>query len=194
MPLLEAEILLVSHDHYDHNNIKAIKGSSSQVSERSGKAAPFLITEPGEYEIKDVFVRAIPSFHDNVEGRERGKNLIFALTAEGLRLCHMGDFGQKRLTDEQLDKIGSVDILMIPVGGVYTIDGPGAQEIIAQIEPKIVIPMHYALPKLKIKLEGLDKFLKAMGQKALEPQRKLKVQKKDLPEEGTQVVVLEPHR
>ncbi len=179
MPSLEANILLVSHNHYDHNNIAKVKGD------------PFLIQELGEYEIKDVFIQGIPSFHDDVQGAERGKNIIFTITAQGLNICHLGDLGQKQLTDDQLEKIGPVDILMLPVGGIYTIDGKQAQGIIAQIEPKIAIPMHYSLPKLKIKLETLDRFLKATGQK-IEAQKKLKIQKKDLLIEKTEIRILEP--
>lgn len=182
LPSLEADIALISHDHYDHNNLSKVRGN------------PFLIREPGEYELKGVFIQAIPSFHDEVQGKERGKNLIFTLETEDLEICHLGDFGQKQLSDAQVQKIGPVDILMIPVGGVYTIDGHRAQKVIAQLEPKIVIPMHYSLPKLKIKLESLDKFLKAMGQALPPAEKKLKIQKKDLPEseEETKIVVLEP--
>jgi len=178
LPPLEAELLLISHNHYDHNNIAKVRGN------------PFLIQEPGEYEVRDVFIQGIDSFHDDSQGKERGKNIIFTIEAEGLNICHLGDLGQKRLTDEQLEKIGNIDILMVPVGGIFTIDGRGAQDIISQIEPRLVIPMHYSLPKLKIKLDSLDKFLKVMGQKA-ETQKKLKIQKKDLPTEETEIVILE---
>ena len=109
-----------------------------------------------------------------------------------MRLCHLGDLGQKELTPEQLEKIGDIDILMIPVGGNYTIGSEEATKIISQIEPRIVIPMHYDLPKLKVKLEGVEKFLKAMGVKSLEPLPKFSVKKKDLPEEETRVVLLKP--
>lgn len=180
LPALEADILLVSHAHKDHNNTAVAKDS------------PFLIDEPGEYEVKDIFIQGIPSFHDSVQGKERGNNIIFTIEAEEIKLCHLGDLGEKSLSDEQLEKIGNVDILMIPVGGVYTIDGKEAQPIIAQIEPKLVIPMHYSIPKLKVKLEGLDKFLAAMGRKLPEIQKKLKIQAKDLTEEETQLCVLEP--
>lgn len=181
LPFLEAEILLVSHNHYDHNNIAQVRGD------------PFLIQEPGEYEVKDVFIQAIPSFHDNSQGEERGDNLIFTIESENLGICHLGDLGQKRLTDEQLEKIGDVDILMIPIGGIYTINGKEAQDIIAQIEPRLIIPMHYSLPSLKVKLEGVEKFLKVMGQKA-ETQRKLKIQKKDLIKEEMEIILLEVSR
>lgn len=186
LPKLEADILLVSHSHHDHNNVKAVAPSTG-----SGQA-PFLIEGPGEYERKGVFIQGISSFHDEKEGKERGQNTIYTIDAEEMRLCHLGDFGEIELSPEQLEQIGDVDILMIPVGGVYTIDAKGAAKIIAQIEPRIVIPMHYHLPKLKVKLDGLDKFLKEMGRKSVEPQPKLLIKKKDLPPEETKIVILSP--
>lgn len=180
VPKLEADILLVTHQHHDHNNIKAVAGN------------PFLIEGSGEYEVKDIFIQGIPSFHDNSQGKERGENTIYSIEAEDLRLCHLGDFGQKELTQEQLEKIGEVDILMIPVGGTYTISAKEALKIMSQLEPKITIPMHYALAKLKIKLDPLDKFLKAFGIKSLEPVKKLSIKKKDILPEEAKIVALKP--
>jgi L-ascorbate metabolism protein UlaG (beta-lactamase superfamily) len=179
-PNLSADILLVTHDHKDHNNINDIKGT------------PFVIQGPGEYEVKEVFIQGIPSFHDDKEGKEKGPNTIYLIEAEDLRFCHLGDVGQKLLTDEQLEKIDKVDILMIPVGGEHTIDSSMAQKIISQIEPKIVIPMHYALPKLKIKLDEVSKFLKTMGKNSVTPQDKFVVKMSTLPKEGMEIVVLVP--
>jgi len=180
LPKMEADILLVTHGHYDHNNTKGVEGS------------PFLVEWPGEYERKDIFIQGIFSHHDEKEGKERGPNTIYTIEAEEMRLCHLGDFGQQELTPEQLEAIGDIDILMAPVGGFFTIDAKGAAKVISQIEPRIVIPMHYHLPKLKIKIDGLDKFLKEMGRKSAESQPKLLVKKKDLPEEETKIVVLTP--
>lgn len=177
-PTLEADILLISHSHYNHNNIKAVSGN------------PFIIEGPGEYEIKGIFIQGISSFHDNVQGKERGENTIYTLESEGIKICHLGDLGQKELTDEQLEKIGAIDILMIPVGGIYTISAKEAAKIISQVEPKIVIPMHYHIPKLKIKLEGLDKFLKMMGVKAPEVSKKLSVSQRNLPTDGMKIIIL----
>ena len=182
VPKLEADILLITHSHYDHNNKKA-------VSSPMAGQTPFLIEGPGEYEVKGIFFQGVHSWHDEKEGEERGDNTIFVIEAEGLRLCHLGDFGQKELTGEQLEAIGDIDILMIPIGGNYTIDAKGAQKVISQIEPKIVLPMHYLIPKLKLKIDGLDKFLKVMGKKSVEPQNKLTIKKKDLTE-GMQIIAL----
>lgn len=181
MPNFEADVLLVSHGHEDHNNTKGVKGS------------PFIIEGPGEYEVKGVFVQGIESFHDDVQGKERGKNTIYLFEAEDMRFCHLGDLGQKELTDDQLEKIGLVDVLMIPVGGEYTIGSAEASKIVGQIEPKIVIPMHYALPKLTIELDGVEQFLKAMGKNTADPLDKLTVKVATLPKEGAmEVMVLKP--
>lgn len=178
MPNFNADILLVSHGHSDHNNISGVKGK------------PFIIETPGEFEKNGVFVQGIDSFHDDAEGKERGHNTIFVIEAEEMRFCHLGDFGQKQLTDEQLDKIGHVDILMIPVGGTFTIDAHEAAKVIGQIEPKMVIPMHYGLPKLKVNLEGVEAFLKAMGKKETAPQDKLTIKASLLPKESDMEIVV----
>ena len=180
LPNFSADILLVTHQHHDHNNIKGIKG------------APFLVSGPGEYEVKGVFIQGIPSFHDDKEGKEKGQNTIYTIETEEMKFCHLGDLGQKQLTDEQLEKIGAVDVLMIPVGGEFTISSQEAQKIVSQIEPKIVIPMHYGLPKLKIKLDDVNKFLKAMGKNSIVPQDKFTVKSSALPKDGMEIVVLQP--
>jgi L-ascorbate metabolism protein UlaG (beta-lactamase superfamily) len=180
LPKLEADILLISHEHYDHNNKKGVLGN------------PFLIEGPGEYEVKGVYIEGIQSFHDQKGGEERGQNTIYTIEAEEMKICHLGDLGQKKLTDEQLEKIGDVDVLMIPIGGVYTISAKEAIEILAQIEPKITIPMHYSIPKLNIKLDSLEKFLKSLGIKKLEPLPKLTIKKRDLSPEEAKIVVLNP--
>lgn len=186
-PKLEADILLVSRQDYAHNNIKAVSGPSAN----SGQA-PFLIEGPGEYEIKNIFIKGISSWHDVSQGKERGENTIYTIEAEEMRLCHLGDLGQKELTEEQLEKIGDIDILMVPVGGIWTISGKEAVGIMSQIEPKITLPMHYHIPKLKEKLDGLDKFLKPLGIKSITPANKLTIKKKDIPTEEAKIIVLKP--
>src|SRR3989338_3074571 len=192
MPNFNADVLLVSHSHFDHNNIKGVKGNprTKGAEQSSHDGSPFIIDNPGEYEKNGVFVQGIDSFHDDVEGKERGRNTIFIIEAEDMRFCHLGDFGQKQLTDEQLDKIGHVDILMIPVGGTYTISAHEATKVIGQIEPKMVIPMHYALPKMKTDVEGVDIFLKAMGKKEITAQDKLTIKASLLPKESEMEIVV----
>ncbi|MFC1630239.1 MBL fold metallo-hydrolase [Patescibacteria group bacterium] len=169
LPKLTADILLSSYN----SNTKGVLGN------------PFLITGPGEYEIKGVFVRGIEGF----QGKE--KVTLFAIEGEDVRICFLGNLSQKELTPEQLDAIGDVDILMIPVGGGKTISAAEVSKIISQLEPKIVIPMNYHIPKLKVRLEKLDKFLKAIGAKSPETATKLTLKKKDLPP-GLKVKVLKP--
>ena len=174
-----ADIITVSHDHYDHNNVKAPGGE------------PFVIEGPGEYDVKGIFIKGIYSFHDNSQGKERGVNTVYVLKIEDMKICHLGDIGQKELSNEQVDQIGDIDILMIPVGGIYTINGNEAVQIINQLEPSIVIPMHYKIPKLKIKLNNVDKFLEEIGTKK-ETMEEFLIQKKDLTEEEMRVIVMKP--
>jgi len=180
-PRGQVNIVTISHHHYDHDNLEALAAAN-----------PFVIDGPGEYEIKGVNVLGVMTFHDSKEGKERGVNTAYVIEMEGIKICHLGDLGQDKLTSQQLEFMNGngVDILMIPVGGIFTIDGEEAVDIINQIEPKIVIPMHYKIPGLNIKLDGVETFLKEMGISKKEAVDKLTVKKKDLPEEETQVVVM----
>jgi len=180
VPKLQADILLVTHNHRDHNNVKTVSGN------------PFLIEGSGEYEIKGVFIQGISAFHDASLGRERGEVTIYTILAEGMSVCHLGDLGQKELTADQLEKIGNIDILMIPIGGLYTISAKEALKIMAQIEPKITIPMHYQVPRLNLKLEKIDKFLKMLSIRSVEPLVKLSIKKRDLSPEEAKIIVLKP--
>lgn len=173
---LNCQLVLSTHDHGDHNNISAAEGN------------PVSITGPGEYEVSGVSVRGVQSFHDNSQGSERGKNTIYHILIDGVNIVHVGDLGHQ-LTDEQISEIGTVDILMVPVGGNYTIDAEGASKVVASLEPRIVIPMHYKIDGLKVDIGELDPFLKEMGVEKPEPIAKLSITKDKLPEE-TQVVVL----
>lgn len=175
-PRTEANIVTVSHSHYDHNNIGAIKGE------------PIIVDGPGEYSVKGVEIKGIACYHDNKQGKERGMNTIYTIETEGIKICHLGDLGHI-LSDEQIDKIGNVDILLIPVGGKYTIDTQEAIEVINQIEPRIIIPMHYKVNGLNIDLDKVDKFAKEMG--ASKQVSKLTIKKKELPSEETETIIME---
>lgn len=177
-PRFHADLVLVTHAHPGHSNAETIPGG------------PMVILGPGEYEVKGVAVRGIPTFHDAQEGRKRGPNTAFRIVAEGMTIAHLGDFGEHSLREETLGALGDVDILLIPVGGTYTVNAETAAKVIAQIEPRLVIPMHYHLPGLKVKLAGVEEFLKAAGAKGAERLEKLSIKKKDLPETETRVVLL----
>lgn len=178
------DIVLITHDHKDHNNVELIKSTNLSPE-------PFVISGPGEYEVKGVMIYGVPSFHDDKKGTERGENTMYLIETEGIWLAHLGDLGQKTLDNEQLEQVRDIDILLIPVGGTYTINDKEANPIISQIEPCLIIPMHYKIPGLNLKIDGVDKFIKEMGLKP-EEMKKLKVNKKDLSVEETRLVVLKP--
>lgn len=177
----EVDIVTVSHDHPDHNAVANIVGT------------PFIVKGPGEYEVKGVTIIGVPTYHDEKNGEERGRNTVYKFTVDGLNICHLGDLGHK-LTDANVEQLGDVDILFVPVGGFYTIDAKTAAAVVAQIEPYVVIPMHYNRkgmnPKVFEQVSGVDQFLKEMGVETSEPQSKYSVTKDKLPE-NTTVVVLE---
>jgi len=180
-PFGTADIVTVSHDHYDHNNFTTLKGN------------PFLIDSAGEYEIKKVSIRGIESYHDNENGKERGSNIIFVIEMEDINICHLGDLGQKSLQDKQIEKIGQVDILFIPIGGVFTLGWKEASNIISQIEPRIIIPMHYKIPGIKgdlLKLDDISNFSKEHGISSNDAVDKLNIKKKDLPQDEETVIIM----
>jgi L-ascorbate metabolism protein UlaG (beta-lactamase superfamily) len=124
-----ADAVTVSHDHFDHNNIQAVVGNPVVITTKTTK-------------VKGIEIRAIHSYHDEKQGQVMGENAIICFAVDGIRLCHLGDLGQT-LTAKQLAEIGAVDVLFIPVGGVYTIDASGATKLCERIKPKIIFPMHY---------------------------------------------------
>ncbi len=180
LPKTKADLITVSHYHDDHSNYEAIEANERQ---------PVLLDRPGEYEVGGVFVFGIGSFHDKKQGAEYGKSVMFKFNIEGVKILHLGDLGTT-LSDKQLEKIEDVDILLIPVGGKYTVDAKVAAEIVRQIEPRIVVPMHYKIPGLTLDVDGVENFKKEMGSGA-EVVSKLKISKKDLPQEETKVVIFE---
>jgi L-ascorbate metabolism protein UlaG (beta-lactamase superfamily) len=195
-PRFRADIVLVTHAHFDHSNHESLTGRSPADERASPRSTeePFLISGPGEYETKGVYIGGIETYHDNQNGTERGMNTMYKLEVEGLRILHMGDFGEEKLRDETLEKIGDVNILMIPVGGKYTIDGSAAAKIIKQIEPQYAIPMHYKIGGLKISLDGVEQFLEETGAAKAPAEDRLTIKKKDVlsEETKTQIVLLKP--
>lgn len=176
---LQADIVLSTHSHEDHNFISAV-GSPGKL---------MVFDKPGEYEVAGTVITGISSFHDNSNGSSRGPNTIFHLLADNLNVVHLGDLGQSKLSEAQMTAIGQTDILLIPVGSVYTIDAKTASEIVAELEPKIIIPMHYKIASLKFELDPVDGFLKEMGAENVVPMPKFSISKERLPEEP-QVILL----
>lgn len=163
-----ARLVTVSHQHPGHNYIQGIGGESKAIS------------KPGEYELGGVLVIGIPTFHDEEKGARRGKNNVYLIEIDDITVCHLGDLGHT-LTSDQIADIGNVDILLVPVGGVSTINATTAAEVIRNIEPKVVLPMHYKTPATNRELEPVDRFLKEMGVNQAVPQPKLSINKSNLP-------------
>jgi len=142
-----ADIVLVTHDHADHNHTAGIKGTFREVREK------------GTYDIGGVRITAIPTFHDLSSGRERGKNLVFLVEADGLRVVHLGDLGHP-LDRETVEALGKADVLMLPVGGFYTMDAAAATGVMNDIKPAYTIPMHFKTEKVEFPIAGVDEFTK----------------------------------
>ncbi len=178
---VEADVITVSHDHPDHNEVSAVGGK------------PFVIAGPGEYEIKGVMVIGVATFHDENQGADRGKNTIYRIEIDGVKVGHLGDLGHV-LSSAQVDSLNGVDVLFVPVGGVYSLDPVKAAQVISDIEPHVVIPMHYNVEGLDVKTYGalspVSAFLKQMNKEAVVPVSKLSVSKDKFAPE-MQVVVLE---
>lgn len=147
MPSVSANAVTVSHHHFDHDNIKAVGGN------------PKVIDGTGVFEVDGVKIEGISSYHDEACGKKRGNNTVYKISMDGVTVCHLGDLGEK-YSEELCAKIGPVDVLLIPVGGNYTIDAVCAKQFVEGIGPGAVIPMHYRTPDLKVDIEKLDKFTK----------------------------------
>ncbi|MBC7326366.1 MAG: MBL fold metallo-hydrolase [Moorella sp. (in: Bacteria)] len=153
-PLVTADVVTVSHEHFDHNYLDNIKGNP-QVWRG--------LTPDGDWArvdraYKDVRAYTVPTYHDEATGAKRGKNAVFVLEVGDLRLAHLGDLGHV-LNDEQVQQIGRLDVLMIPVGGYFTIDANQAWQVVAVLKPRVVLPMHYLVPGMQgFPIAGVDDF------------------------------------
>ena len=171
-----ASIVTVSHQHPSHSYIQGIGGE------------PRKVRGPGEYEISGVLIIGVATYHDTEGGSKRGKNTVYLMEVDGVSVCHLGDLGHV-LTSEQVEEIGDVDVLLLPVGGVSTIGATIAAEVIRQLEPKAVVPMHYKTPFISRELDPVEKFLKEMGMEQIESRPKLSLSRTNLPV-STQVFLL----
>jgi L-ascorbate metabolism protein UlaG (beta-lactamase superfamily) len=174
---MTADIVTISHEHPQHSNACGIGGN------------PKVLRGPGEYEIVGVFTYGIQTFHDNEKGLKRGKNTIYLMAIDEIKVCHLGDLGHM-LSAALVEEISDTDILLVPVGGRSTIDASTAAEIMSLVQPRIVIPMHYKTGATTAQLDTLDNFLKEVGLKEISPLPKLTISKAALPIE-TQVTVLD---
>jgi L-ascorbate metabolism protein UlaG (beta-lactamase superfamily) len=174
VPAVEADVVSTSHSHFDHNSVSVVKGS------------PKVVRNAGESAAAGISFLGVSSYHDDAGGAKRGRNIIFVWEMDGMRLAHLGDLGHT-LTDDQVAEIGKVDILLIPVGGTYTIDAKQATKVVQQLSPKLVFPMHYKTDAISFPIAGVDEFL--AGKDNVERAKENFVLVKELPEK-TKIVVL----
>jgi len=170
-PSVAGDIILVSHDHFDHNSTKTVEKEDSKV-----------IKDDRKRNISDIEIRGIQTFHDDARGAKRGKNIMYKFTMDEINFCHMGDLGHE-LDEETVQKIGDVDILFIPIGGNFTLDDRQAWNVINKIKPKIIVPMHYRIGGLSIPIAGIDPFLNKSKYKVLKVGNEIDIEKEDLPSE-----------
>lgn len=179
-PRFQTDVVLISRNRADLVGAEAFGGS------------PIIFEGPGEYEIKAIFVQGHALYYDQLaKAAERGSSTIFTLDVEDVRVCYIGDIGVKKIPAALVDKIGEADVLFIPIGGAHTFDAKNAWGLIAEIEPKVVVPIYYKIPGLKVSLNGIEEFLKEKGEKS-PPLDRLAIRKRDIPEKGVSVQVLKP--
>jgi len=170
------DYVTVSHDHFDHNAVNAITGQ------------PYVVNNISGFKDKKVDIKGISTYHDDSEGAERGKNIIFMMQLDGMKVSHLGDLGHP-LTSTQVDKLKDTDILLLPVGGHFTIDANQAYEVIKKLDPKVVIPMHFKTDILDLPIKGVDKFLDNFSSEKIEKVNNSEVEIDKLPDEQTVYVL-----
>lgn len=164
MPDVEADIVTTSHQHFDHNNVGIVKGDFVHIG------------KPGKVMERGIEIHGISTFHDESNGSQRGQNIVFVFNIDEVRVCHCGDLGHVP-DDKQLKEIGKVDVLLVPVGGVYTVNYLGASEVVKLLKPPIVIPMHYETEALKFSLDKVDAFLKKAGDGRITGKQEVEIEK-----------------
>lgn len=179
LPRVVANIVTVSHRDPHHSHVAAVAGQ------------PHVIDGPGEYEVAATFITGVATYRDREKGRRLGKNTAYLMEIDDLVVCHLGDLGHL-LAPDQIEALKDPDVLLVPVGGQCTLSGEEAAEVVSQLEPRIVVPMHYAIDRLKVQLDPVDRFCKEMAVDILETQTRLSVSKTSLPEQTTVVLLTPP--
>ena len=178
-PSETADILTVSHDHADHNNVAAVKGN------------PRVVRGSGSQEVKGIQFKGVASAHDRSWGKERGSNTIFCFALDGINVCHLGDLGHD-LSVQTVADIGDVDVLLIPVGGNFTIDAAAADRICQKLAPKVVVPMHFKNDRCPgFPVAGVDDFTQRRQQVRAVAGSEVELKKEELPA-ATETLVLRP--
>ena len=180
MPGVTADAVTVSHRHYDHDAVEKVGGS------------PVVIEKEGSYDLPGVEINSIKSYHDNEEGRLRGENIIFKFSMDGIEVCHLGDIGEECST-ELIEALLPVDVLLIPVGGEYTIDAEQAKEYVDRIMPDIVIPMHYREKGKRLDVDKVDAFTDLFDEEEVDPEggSEIDISREDLGGDSTKIIVME---
>lgn len=180
MPKVRADAVTVSHHHFDHDAVKKVSGN------------PVILDREQGYELPGVEIKAVKSFHDDEGGKKRGENVIFKFRMDGLDVCHLGDLGEE-CSPELIEAILPVNVLLIPVGGNYTIDAEMAMEYVDRIMPDVVIPMHYRVKGCEVDIDRVDDFLALAedeGYECEERDGEIELSREDVDEENTRVVLL----
>lgn len=172
----KADIVTISHEHSDHNYVKGIPGE------------PDVIRRTGRHEVRGVEIDGVLTCHDKTDGRQRGLNTVFCLNVDGIRVCHLGDLGHE-LSEKETKAVGRVDVLLIPVGGYFTIDAAEATRVAAALGPRIVFPMHYKTPVLDFPITGVEDFLEGKPHVKRLAASEVEITRANLPQE-TEVWVL----
>ena len=170
-PSVHGDIILVTHDHYDHNSVKTVEKSGSK-----------LVSDTRKRNINDIVIKGFQTFHDDVQGEKRGLNIVFIFIIDDITFCHMGDLGYIP-PESFLSQLGNIDILFIPIGGTYTIDASKACSIIEHIKPRVIVPMHYKIEGLSLPIATNDDFLQQTNYSVLKVGNEIDIEKEELPQE-----------